>query len=251
MRTSQRPTVEADSENGYMIHSHPAFGVIRVSNPQGVRTLFGSDTEHGDYIEIEVVPAKLKRGLNTDWFQGESRPIVSIAMSHAQFVSMIQSSGKGSGTPCTIQYAPKDMNSSTVSVPRIDPVQSKTDLIKSEIQHNAEKAIELAEKAIDHLQHKYSELKSNNAMTKKDLATLEPLIRLAKTKIGTLPSNLKFALTCAGETIDKAVHDAKIEIEASAEHKLRQIGLEAINKDPINLSKMLIESSKDDQLDKP
>lgn len=243
MRTSQRPTIERDdSERDYTIHKHPAYGVVRISNPQGIRTLFGSDTEHNDYIELEIAPAKLKRGLHTDWIHGDSTPIVSVAMSHAQFVSMIQSSGKGSGTPCTIQYAPKDMNRSCASVPHIEPIQPKTELIKDEIQRDTAKAVEFAAKAIDCLQRKYSELKAGKTITKKDLATLEPLIKLAQNKLENLPSNLRFALTCAEETINNAVHDAQIEIEASAEHKLRQIGLEAVRTDPeIDLSKLLSE----------
>lgn len=250
MRNSQRPTVEKEVGNrDYTIYKHPAYGVVRVSNPQGVRTLFGSDVEHHDFIQLEIVPATLKRGLNTDWVHGSLSPIVQIAMSHAQFVSMIQSSGKGEGTPCTIQYAPEDMNASSVRLPSIEPLQSKTDLIKDEIQNDTKKALAVALKAIECLESKYDELKAGKAVSKKELSTLEPLIRLAKNKIVNAPSNLKFALTCAEETIDKAVHDAQIEIEASVEHKLRQIGLEAINNPPDQDIKILIENLKSDQSD--
>ena len=250
MRTSQRPTIERDdSERDQTIHNHPAYGVVRISNPQGIRTLFGSDTEHGDYIELEIAPARLKRGLHTDWIHGDSTPIVNVAMSHAQFVSMIQSSGKGSGTPCTIQYAPKDMNRSCSDVPRIEPIQPKTELIKDEIQRGTKRAVELSLKAVNCLERKYAELKAGKAVTKKDLATLEPLIKLAQTQLGNLPSNLRFALTCAEETIDKAVHDAQIEIEASAENKLRQIGLEAINAGPDPDLKILLSAKNVERLD--
>lgn len=249
MKQSQRPTVDQVGSEG-SIYRHPAYAVVRVTNPQGSRSLFGSDIEHNEFIQLEIAPAYLKRGLNSDWIHGESRPIVSIAMSHAQFVSMIQSSGKYEGTPCTLQYAPSDLNKSLVAVPSIELIQTKTDLIKEEIQRDARKAIEIAEKAIQCVEKKYLELKDGKSVTKKDLYKLEPLINLAKSKIGNLPSNLSFALSCAEETIDKAVHDAKIEIEASVEHKLRQVGLEAMRDDQgVDLS-LLLNTANLDQQDK-
>lgn len=232
MKTSQRPTVRLEDRAGGdkgQIYEHPAFAVIRVSNPQGHRVLFGSDVEHNNYIELEIATADLERSLHNDWIHGDTRPIISVAMSHAQFVSMIQSSGKGAGTPCTLQYAPVDRNKNVERVPQIEPLQSKADLTKDEIQRDAAKALELANKAIDALDRKIEEIKLKKSVSKKDLNDVQPLIRVAKNKIENLPVNLRFALSCAEEAIDKAVHDAQIEIEASAEHKLRQIGLEAIN----------------------
>lgn len=230
MKTSQRPTVEKDGQD-YTVLNHPAFGVVRLSNPRGVRTLFGSDTEHNDFIQLEIAPATLKRGLNTDWIHGASQSIVSIAMSHAQFVSMIQSGGKGEGTPCTIEYAPNSMNRDVVRVPTIENIQSKTELIKDEIERDAKKALEMASLAVKKLSEQVETLKAKKSITKADINTLAPLAKVAQNKLDCLPSNLKFALTCAEETINKAVHDAQIEIEASVEHKLRQIGLDVFRAD--------------------
>lgn len=252
MLETQRPTVEIENRtcgSTDHVYKHPAFAVVRVSNPQGHRVLFGSDTEHHDYIELEIATAQLKRGLHTDWIHGSSQPIISVAMSHAQFVSMIQSSGKGAGTPCTLQYAPKDGNKTVERVVGIEPIQSKTDLLKEEIKRDTAKALELASTAVNALERRIVEIKAKKSVSKADLSSLEPLIRVAQNKLGNLPSNMKFALDCAEETIDKAVHDAKMEIEASAEHKLRQIGLEAIHSDPqIDLNKLLLlnESAQSD-----
>ena len=113
------------------------------------------------------------------------------------------------------------------------------------------KAVELASKAVELLQRKYSELKVGKTVTKKDLSSLEPLISLAQSRLGNLPRNLRFALSCAEETIDKAVHDAKIEIEASVEHKLRQIGLEALQVDSPLDTKQLEIILSNHHLDKP
>lgn len=253
MRETQRPTVRVEESNSGgkdHIYEHPAYAVVRISNPQGHRVLFGSDVEHNDYIELEIATANLKRGLHTDWIHGDSRPIVSVAMSHAQFVSMIQSSGKGAGTPCTLQYAPVDRNKNVERVPSIEPIQSKSDLAKDEIQRDAAKALELAKKAIDALDRKVEEIKLKKSVSKKDLNDVQPLIRVAKNKIENLPGNLRFALSCAEEAIDKAVHDAQIEIEASAENKLRQIGLEAVAASgEIDVSRLLSELNTN-QLDK-
>ncbi|HEO0816988.1 hypothetical protein WKH82_17975 [Acinetobacter baumannii] len=253
MKTLQRPTVRVEDRAGGdkdQIYEHPAFAVIRVSNPQGHRVLFGSDVEHNDYIELEIATADLKRSLHSDWIHGDTRPIISVAMSHAQFVSMIQSSGKGAGTPCTLQYAPVDRNKNVERVPQIEPLQSKAELTKDEIQRDAAKALELAKKAIDALDRKVEEVKSKKSVTKKDLSDIQPLIRVAKNKIENLPGNLRFALSCAEEAIDKAVHDAQIEIEASAEHKLRQIGLEAIGSSAEIDVNCLLDELKTKQLDK-
>lgn len=223
MKTSQRPTVREATESHRQedtVYEHPAYGVVRISNPHGHKVLFGSDTVHDDYIELEIAPAKLKRGLSTDWIHGDSRSIVSVAMSHAQFVSMIQSSGKGSGTPCTIQYAPAEFNKTTKGVPNIEPISSKIDLIKGEINSDVKKAIEMAQLALNKLEEAVE--------AKKGVTILRPLLATAKRKVEQLPGNLNFALKCAEETIDKAVHDAHMDIEAGVESKLRRIGLEAL-----------------------
>lgn len=250
MVKSQRPTVEQDGD--YAVHRHPAFGIVRLSNPQGDRVLFGSDVPHRDFIQLEISGAYLQRGLNTDWIHGTRQSIIQVAMSHAQFVSMIQSSGKGEGTPCTIQYAPAEFEKTTQRVPNIELIETKTDLIKNEIRNDVKKAIHLAELSLQKLAEKVEEIKSQKSVSKKDITTLlEPLLSVAKRNVGKLPTNLHFALECAEETIDKAVHDAQIEIEASVEHKLRQIGLEAIAAGPMLDSEKLEKLLNEPRLAKP
>lgn len=231
MNLSERPTITRQGEDA--IHEHPSFGVIRISNPNGTRRLFGSDAEHSSFIQLEIAPAKLKRGLNYDQICSTIRPIISVSMSHAQYVSMIQSCGKGEGTPCTIEYGPKSLSEDIVRFPTIEHIQSKTDLIKDEIQKDVKAALDMSHLAVMKLQEQLEKLKAKKSITKADISSLQSLANVAQNKLEVTPRNIKYALTCAEETIDRAVQSAKIEIDASVEYKLRQIGLEAVSQDPV------------------
>ena len=83
--------------------SHPAFGVVQLSRPQGHGILMGSDFRHHSWISITISEAKEVRSLSNTWNFAQ-KPLIEFDMSEAQFAHMIASAGMGSGTPCTLRH---------------------------------------------------------------------------------------------------------------------------------------------------
>ena len=132
-------------------YSHPAFAMMRVSEPQGHKVLFGSEIEHSEYVQISIVPATMDRGLSSNWFHGETRPIVQFSMSHAQFVSMPSSGGKYTGIPVTLDVAPKDRNKSIESIPNIEYMEKQIDMADYEVDKNTQHSLDLISKKVAEL----------------------------------------------------------------------------------------------------
>lgn len=219
----QRPTVtqESDFTDGETRFNHPAYAVMRISNPQGGNVhLFGSDIPHDSRISLQICPANWKRSLYSDWIYGDSTPIVEVEMTHAQFVAAIQSSGSFTGTPVTLRTAPRSRNRDVERVPYIEPLESSHDMIKSEIEQSVKKAIEKISLISSELTKAIDE--------KKGIKVLRDLARSLDINVGNLPANMGFSVDMAQEAIDKKKHDAQIEIEAMLELKVRKIGMEAI-----------------------
>lgn len=233
MKDSQRPTAlkEQDFSGDCTVYTHPAFGVLRVTNPQGGNVeLFGSDIPHNSRVRMEICSATWKRSLHNDWIYGENTPIVAFEMSHAQFVSSIQSSGSYTGTPITLRVVPKSRKD-LEAVPFIESLESPIDMIKNEIAEDTRKRLQAAEKALDDLEQALNN-KSGIKVIREKMAT-------AKRLVSQTPSNVQFALDCAQEEIEKKKHNAKVEIDALVENKVRSIGLEAIVKQG-NLEDLLL-----------
>lgn len=218
----QRPTVTPSKDKLHdNIVEHPSFAVVRTLTTHGGNlTLFGSDSVHNDYITIEIAPANIKRSINNDWIHGDSTPILQFNLSHAQFVSMIQNKGNGSGTPCTLTIAPKSMNNDLMSVPLIEPLPSNVELIKDELSKNVNERLEHALASLLELEKAVEE--------KKGIKAIRELIKGAKSSVAGLPQSLNYSVTQAHEEIDKSVHEASVNVEAMIQTKIKNIGVHAI-----------------------
>src|SRR5579871_4276223 len=87
------------------IEHHPAFGMCRISRISASpgRTLFQSDLQHREYIQLTITEAERRRELKQDWVHPR-KIIAQIDMSMAQFASLVTSAGT-EGVPVTISYA--------------------------------------------------------------------------------------------------------------------------------------------------
>jgi hypothetical protein len=86
------------------IERHPAFGIASIHRVHATpgEVLFQSDIRHGEYVEVTLREATRRRDLKHDWVYPE-RPLVTFAMSLAQFASFVASGGTD-GIPVTIEY---------------------------------------------------------------------------------------------------------------------------------------------------
>lgn len=223
MRKTERVKKEQKTGFGDEIvetHTHPAFGMMRVSTPNGNKVLFGSEIEHSEYVQISIVPATMDRGLSNNWFHGSNRPIVQFSMSHAQFVSMLSSGGKYTGIPVTLDIAPIDRNKSTEVVPKIEYMEKQIDMADHEVEKNTQHSINLISKKIAEL--------SESIENKKGIKVQRELMHSLNCMVKNLPSNIQDGVNQARKNIEEVKHTAQIEIEAIVTRHIHDAGLKSL-----------------------
>jgi hypothetical protein len=196
-----------------IVYTHPSNGLIQISRCNGiVRDLFGSDLDkHENYIEIKIYEAEEYFHLNQKWFH-QRKPITTIAMSEAQFATLITTLNNGGGVPCTLRYAngkiiESDKNRITESNLIQDILPEEFKLIKDSLEESKQTVKDILEK---------------KTLTKEDKR--EILEQFSKISMNVL-SNLPFIMDQFSRSIEKIKATAKADIDAWITNTLNKMGL--------------------------
>lgn len=194
--------------------AHPAYGMIgatRVSHSPPGKALFDSDVQHQHYVVLRIDRATRRRDLHRDWVHSSGfGKIVEVAMSEAQWASMI-SSMNTSGVPCTIQRTERDGD-----VPGLD-LDSRLDLSHRETREAAHRAFDEVKEAFEAVEEKPT--KAN--------------LRALRARIENAPANVEYAAKSLTEHAENVVQKARADIEAMAMHKAQELGLDPKTWTPI------------------
>jgi hypothetical protein len=188
---------------------HPAFGIIGASRVSqggagGGAVLFDSDVKHNHYVILRIGRASRRRDLHTDWVHeaGGRGEIVEVAMSEAQWASMI-SSMNTSGVPCTIRHTEKDGR-----MPELD-FDSRLDLTHREVRQKAQDALAEVREALEAVKAKPT--KAN--------------VRALENRLENAPANLEFAAKRLTEHAEEVTTKAKADVEAYVIQKAQELGI--------------------------
>lgn len=225
MREVLEPTVTQERIGKCDAHDvldHDAFGtiVMTTSTCSGKgQTLFGSDLPHGQQVHITINRARKHRDLSRDWIHSTDR-IVDFSMSHAQFAQFITSTGIGGGTPITLNYAPAP---GTFCEPmhQIQNPETKHETFRREIADAARRRLEDMRTQVSRL----GAILSQGKVGMKDLRELHKALDQG---VSYLPGTMEFVVRQSEEALEKASHDAMIDIEAFAQTTAQRLGLESI-----------------------
>jgi hypothetical protein len=200
-------------------YDHPAFGKVVLSHPTGNVTLFGSDLTHRGSMCISLYRAHLDRRLNHD-FIAEDQMICQFELSAAQFAQFITSQGNGSGTPCTLSYGPS-LHAEMMEYPSIDKFESAMDMHRREVHDSASEQIDKIRQSFD----KVNAMMEGPTFSKKEMKSA--LFNL-KCMIDNTPSNMEHSVASAERALEKAVSDAKIEIESYVAMTTQRLGIKSL-----------------------
>jgi len=184
----------------------------------GQKALFGSSIRHNSFIGLSISAAELHRGLHEDRITpSAAAPIVEIQMSMTQFADFITSFGKGEGTPCTIEA----LGGKVVPSP---PYYSKR------IHFDDEFGAKMDEIALETSKYykAISTLLDKPNFGKHDREEIKLQIRMLRQEIS---KNVPFMKEQFTEQMDRTVLEAKNEVDAFVESKLRSIGLAGLKKE--------------------
>lgn len=194
--------------------THPAFAQISVSRCSGGNTaLYGSDFVHHNYVTLTIEESELHRNLSNDWHFGRKQ-IIEVALSEAQWATLVSSFGSGGGVPCTLQWL-RDVG----PIPRLPAPKSRSDQFSSEMKKDMADTLK-------HLDELSEDIKANTAgLSKKKQDALLSKVRGVYAK---LTSSLPFVADQFSEHMEEEVERAKVEIHGYATNLFQRAGIDAM-----------------------
>lgn len=194
--------------------THPSFAQISVSRCSGGNTaLYGSDFIHHNYVMLTISESELHRNLSNDW-HFPRRQIIEVALSEAQWATLVSSFGQGSGVPCTLQWL-----QGIGPIPRLPSPKSRSDQFSAEMKKDMEDTFK-------HLDELSEEIKANTTgLSKKKQDALLSKVRGIYTK---LTSSLPFVADQFSEHMETEVERAKVEIHGYATNLFQRAGIDAL-----------------------
>lgn len=202
------------------ITTHPAFGMISVNrvNTNGT-TLFGSDLNHQEYINLEVYEGQsCEHSGSTCYMRQRRLPIVSVNLSVAQWATLVSSFGLGEGIPCTLR---SKREGEFQQMPFIEAVETTKQRFDRQIK-------DAVARETAHLQEVLAAITSLSSKGNAGKKELQELQRLAASRIGNLPSNFAFTNTLIEEQMEHIVAAGKAELEAVATGVAQRLGVKTM-----------------------
>lgn len=203
-------------------YDHDSFATARVRRVilNGRRSLFGSSLRHGNHVVVELSRAHLERRQGIERIV-EDELIVRLAMSNDQWASFVSSVGNGSGTPITLEMAPRP-GTRWESMPELaaEPTRSANDDQVIKAAAAAAKGIIEVQEALGTFLQPGSKGPNKKGLTE----IIEMLDRAGEKLDGELdPIRQSFV-----EAMDRTVDRAKLDIEGFASSVAASTGLERL-----------------------
>lgn len=221
MRKTVEPTVTPnDGPLGGTVIDHPAFGQIAVFKVSGQRTLYGSDFVHDHYVSLCVYESQTKRSLARDWYS-QTKEIMRLDMSEAQWATLVSSFGIAEGVPCTLNFANGTLRP---QFPLRDSGQ--------EYKIEASKVLDDSVKRLKELREKVAANVQGLSKTRQ-----EDILKHVEKAISDLTSSLPFVVDSFSEHMEERVEKAKVEVSSYLSNAVTRAGLESlVGKPPLLLS---------------
>lgn len=190
--------------------THPAYAQVAIHHVQGSAYLYGSDFEHHNYVTLTIKGSEMHRDLARDW-HFEKEVIVEIAMSEAQFATMISAPNR-SGVPCTLQYKGNEMIS---GLPRRD----STKLYNAEIERKLDSTVAALKKQRDEIK---------DAVIKLPKKVQEQILGPIEKAISEIAHNTPFVMQSFDEHMEESIEKAKVEVNAYVTNTVMRAGLASL-----------------------
>ncbi len=205
-----------------MPKKHPTYGCVVVTKSQiggGGQALNGSSVLHNNIMHLQICEGEYSRSMGADWWSPR-KTIVDIELSPVQFAEMITSVGNGCGTPCTIKYRADKPEEEDMRVPHINKFEEHTKEFRQDIAKTTDKAKLLLKQMEDRLKEK-------KPMGIREQQELLDNLRCFHNELG---SNLTYASRVFDEQVERTKTEAKGEIEAFFDSRIRDLGMQALGK---------------------
>jgi hypothetical protein len=225
----EKPKSKGVDQLGHEQFTHPAYGMVSISQVSGEAVLVGSAVKHGHFVSLEISTAERhKDNYSEHWMS--KKLLCRISLSHTQLAEMLFSTNS-SGVPCTLRYVQGDEDYRP-EPPFVSPLKENSDNLHGVIKETLSRAAEMA-------------------MEVEALVKTGNLKKADRDRIGFLAlkihqdieSNIHYAMQCVDEKTEKTVAHAKAEIESFVNMTFKAAGIEYMKEQS---AIKMIESEEDD-----
>ena len=189
----------------------PAFGQVSAARVNGRANLYGSDFSHNGYVTLSIKGSELRRSLSRDW-HFEREQIIEIALSEAQWATLVSSLNNGGGVPCTLMWQQEKG-----LIPRLPDPEKRVDQFTAEMQEDFADAVA----AVDVLKEQIKGMGLSKKRT-------DELISQADLVSKKLTSSAPFVAEQFAEHMEEEVERAKVEIHGYASQLFQRAGVTAL-----------------------
>jgi len=204
--------------------THESYGLLQLSRTTCTppHSLFGSSVKHGNLIALRVYSARKYRDYQSDNY-GKKELQCEIFLSPTQFAEAITSLNIGSGTPCTIKMVKGDewdenKRGFRDDCPEVNFRKQTNDELNDELSKLGDRISTLAKSADELLGQKGALKVSDKNKLADELGKVMQELR----------SNIPFVHQCFNRSVNKAVTEAKGEIDATYQSLREKLGDKAI-----------------------
>ena len=194
--------------------AHDSYGAISMSRITGDMDLFGSSIRTSSAIAIRINVAEEEDSYGKPRHVKKKR-IVEVYLSPNQFSELITTMNVSEGVPCTINWLQgKGPIKRTERTNRREVSESFLEEIMSELMETLKK-----------IRDNVEGLKKKKSVSKKDCEKLSFDLGVLQNH---LESNIPFVEKTFIEVMDKAVVEAKADIDATVTHLVTKLGIESL-----------------------
>lgn len=200
--------------------THESYGLVQftrmTSSPP--QALFGSSVRHSNLIALRIHKARKYRDFQSDRYMSDGE-LCEVWMSPTQFAEAITAFNVGDGVPCTLKHVDgdewdADKRQFRKSCPEVNFRKQANEDLNDELSELSERIEALAADAKEILGEK-GQVKASDK--NKLAADLERVVQ-------ELRSNVPFVHECFNRSVNKAVTEAKGEIDATYQAMREKLG---------------------------
>lgn len=201
---------------------HPAAALISINRMHGTPTpLFRSPVKVGDVICLSISRAhESHNGIHSGGVYDEGLPIVEVWMSEVQFAEAITRLNHGVGVPCTLRRIEREV----IELPK-EVHQTEAGRIRAAFKRQVKEQMASIEARRERIMELLERGGVGKARAKEVKSELNDLIRM-------FVDSAPFVMERFEEEVHAVVAEAKTEVAAYTEARIREIGLGAAAEKP-------------------
>lgn len=196
--------------------SHPSFGMVGISHTSSNgTTLVGSEFKHNHYVALTIRRASKMRDLSHEWWFGREE-LIEINLSEAQFIELMARPNMGSGVPCTLNH---------IAGKRVEPPPApvpEREKYRADLQADANRCVK-------DLNEAHAELLAAIESGKVGKTALKGIADKIKYAGMAVSNGIPFVEKSFEEAMEKTVHHAAAEIEATVSNMVMRLGIEKLH----------------------